>query len=172
MICEKCGKNDANIFYSEVKGKENHKHCLCTSCANEIIPVIEKPNMGDSLQKMLADFLGIIFSEIAATEKQGDGVCSFCNMTFEDFQKNPRLGCARDYDVFQSTIEGMLASLHSSTRHVGKKPQAFLKRKDNFVKLQEFQEQLKKAISEERYEDAAAIRDQIAKLERQGHGIL
>ncbi len=171
MLCEKCQKKEATVFYSEVKGKQRQQHCFCESCANTISPIIEKPDVEDSLKKILSDFLDIFLFQLSSIEKQNEK-CSFCGMTFQEFQKHPRLGCANDYEVFKKYIESMLETMNSSTRHIGKKAKQFLQKKENTENIEKFKSKLKIAIAEERYEDAAVLRDQIAQLERQIDGTL
>ena len=76
----------------------------------------------------------------------------------------------------------MVKNLHGSTRHIGRKSK-FNKNNEELTnsiesnsnkkknkkeesKLEKLQRELKKAIKDERYEDAAKIRDEIKELEK------
>ena len=103
--------------------------------------------------------------------------CDSCGSTFEDIIKTGRYGCANCYDVFEDRMDPILKKLQGANRHNGrlgkisdnnvkfeKKEEKTENKTDN--KLEKLQEDLKLAIKEERYEDAAKIRDEIKKEER------
>ena len=55
----------------------------------------------------------------------------------------------------------MLKSMHKGTKHIGKIPQQLQQHKDCAEKLNRLQKQLEKAISDEDFEQAAVLRDEI-----------
>ena len=93
-------------------------------------------------------------------------------------------GCEECYDTFQDPIDSLLKNLHGTAKHVGRgingkndekikidneeDDKTNSKNKDKITgnNLQELQEKLDAAIRDERYEDAAKIRDEIKKLEK------
>ena len=104
-------------------------------------------------------------------------------MTYEDFTNTGKFGCENCYQVFSTKIDPILKNIHSGNRHVGRKAKLSDRskkisiKKDMFKKeenkpdkkdegsnqLEKLKQDLKIAIKEERYEDAAKIRDQIKK---------
>jgi protein arginine kinase activator len=54
--------------------------------------------------------------------------------------------------------------MHKGTRHVGKAPEALRQTRDNTDRLRTLQKKLSKAIEDENYESAAALRDEIKLL--------
>ena len=86
------------------------------------------------------------------------------------------MGCADCYDKFEEKLEPSIRKIHGKTKHIGK----FVSySEDNEVKdsaneesvsqekseLESLQEQMKAAINEQRFEDAAVIRDKIKEIQ-------
>ena len=104
--------------------------------------------------------------------------CNSCGSTFDDIINTGRYGCANCYDVFEDRMDPILKKLQGANRHNGrlgkisdnkikyeneKENKASVKDNLKQNKIEKLQEELKQAIKEERYEDAAKIRDQIKK---------
>lgn len=94
-----------------------------------------------------------------------DTECSKCGMTLSKFMRTKRVGCDQDYDLFQ--LGPTLKEYHGSDQHIGKVPQgqqlppeAISNRLDN-LKIA-----MSEAISAEKYEDAAKLRDEIKSLQK------
>lgn len=108
--------------------------------------------------------------------------CPNCGMGYDDFKKVGRLGCGQCYNTFRESIVALLKRIHGSTQHMGKTtapsqeaPKEAVSTKSaartrQSVKSQtgsvaHLKERLRKAIDEERYEEAAKLRDEIRVLE-------
>ena len=102
--------------------------------------------------------------------------CDNCNMTYDEFVNKGKFGCPKCYDTFSSKIDSILKRLHGSNRYIGKKAlnskninvikeEKLEERKEN-TELEKLQNDLKKAIAEERYEAAAVLRDKINNLKK------
>ena len=105
--------------------------------------------------------------------------CDNCGYTFEDIAHTGKVGCANCYDVFQDRLEPIIRRIQSSNHHVGRLGKIIDKKIDEKQhkanrtnkevtpeeKLEILKEDLKQAIKEERYEDAAKLRDEIKKIE-------
>jgi len=94
--------------------------------------------------------------------------CPVCKTTFAEFKKTGLLGCDRCYDEFKDIIESTLSQIQPSTVHKGKLSGAAGEKIQRRNELDEMKENLKRAILDERYEEAAVLRDKIKKLEQQG----
>jgi len=55
----------------------------------------------------------------------------------------------------------MLRSMHKGLKHTGKTPKNYRNTRELEAKSKKLEKELKKAIGEERYEDAAVIRDSL-----------
>ncbi len=119
--------------------------------------------------------------------------CDNCGTTYDEFIDTGKFGCSHCYDIFADGLDNVLKNIHGSARHVGRRSNLSLedrktveedvqkvkgkktteveKNKENAKqnnskeeKIKQLNADLKKAIKEERYEDAAKIRDEIKKL--------
>ena len=180
MLCENCGKREANVRYSEnINGVKKEMH-LCEECSQKLgisskmdfsMPSLDIPSFFGSF---LEDFSTPEFMPLLNEVKQIK--CNSCGSTFEDIINTGRYGCANCYDVFEDRMDPILKKLQGANRHNGrlgkisdnnvifeKKEEQKVENKAN-NKLEKLQEDLKQAIKEERYEDAAKIRDEIKKM--------
>jgi len=76
-----------------------------------------------------------------------------------------RVQCPACYEAFAGEIEPMLAGLHGGIEHRGKSPRVDDTRVRMSSDLQAKRALLRTAIEMERYEEAAALRDAIQRLE-------
>ena len=159
MLCEKCGKNNATTHIRTVVNGVVHEMNLCSTCASQG----GYTNIGhNSLASMLASFLG----ENTGLIGQDKPKCPVCGAQFSEIAKNGKVGCAECYKTFNSQLMPYLKRVHGSVKHIGKIPNnaplTIVPKTDD---LENLKLQLSKAISEERYEDAAVIRDKIKERE-------
>ena len=85
-------------------------------------------------------------------------VCPSCGCTPEDINQTHRLGCAECYTTFKEPVQLGIQKYQFGDKHAGKAPSAWTSK----IKVREMEEALKKAVSEERYEDAAELQKAIA----------
>ncbi|MES2176493.1 MAG: UvrB/UvrC motif-containing protein [Gemmatimonadota bacterium] len=94
------------------------------------------------------------------------GKCSFCGETMKDFRETGRMGCARCYTTFETSMRELLRRVHGGSRHTGRPYRA---PKDELLEragvLGELREKLRRAIEQEQFEAAAELRDRIKVLE-------
>jgi protein arginine kinase activator len=160
MLCDVCKCNDATVFLTQILEGKMQKVNLCDNCSKE-------KGVQDPTGFALADLLlGIGAAEEiekgASTQK-----CVVCGFTHADFKKTGRLGCSSCYEAFAEGLNSLLKAMHKGTEHVGKIPeraQRVLKLSD---RMRTLNESLQKAVSEENYETAASLRDQIKQLEEE-----
>ncbi|MEG0873329.1 MAG: UvrB/UvrC motif-containing protein [Clostridia bacterium] len=160
MKCQKCLHREATVRYSEnINGKSQEAH-LCYECA-------KKMGIAD-----FSDFLSPIF--INMPEFFGEQVleCSVCGNSFEDYANTGLFGCSSCYDVFESNLDELFLKMHGKNRHVGTRRKRLAENKKVETKkitkeeqLAELKNKLKELIEQEKYEDAALIRDKIKKIE-------
>ena len=182
MLCENCEKKEANVRYSEnINGVKKEMH-LCEDSSRKLgitdemdfkIPSLDFSNLFGSFLEDFStpDFIPLV-NEVKLIK------CDSCGSTFDDIINTGRYGCANCYDVFEDRMDPILKKLQGANRHNGrlgkvsdnsikfdkKEEQKTQNSGDN--KLEKLQEDLKQAIKEERYEDAAKIRDEIKKMSK------
>lgn len=163
MLCEKCKQKEASVVYSEVKGKKKIQHHLCEQCLQSQSEYIEEPSFSYSLQSLIGKFLEAVASQAEREESQIK--CEQCGITYNKFRKQGRFGCENDYVVFRESLIKLFQHIHGASRHKGKVPAKFRRIDDSHRRISKLQKLLEQAVKEERYEEAAALRDQIKALE-------
>jgi protein arginine kinase activator len=131
---------------------------LCDACSKE-------KGVQDPTGFALADLLlGIGAAE--EIEKGGTTQkCPVCGFTQADFKKTGRLGCSTCYVTFAEGLGSLLKAMHKGTEHVGKVPEHAQRAAQLNDRMRVLNENLQKAVAEEKYETAASLRDQIKQLE-------
>ena len=165
MICEVCHKEKATIFLTEtVNGKKVELH-MCSICAAK-----EKSRMyaEDSFQQFLSGLLKLSESEAKKTD-QPLNQCPECKMTLDDFRRHSKVGCANCYEVFRPYVKHVVRSVQGGMKHTGKKP---IRQNEKVIRRETFaqlESDLKLAVMQEDYEEAARIRDQLLSIKEDGN---
>lgn len=169
MLCQNCNKNEANVRYTQIINGEKKEMFLCEKCSKELginninIPIDFSSFFGDLLQEYEApNFIGLNggLQELK---------CDNCNLTYNQFLDTGKIGCKKCYDTFSEKINPILKRIHGSNKYLGRNAKNvksnILENIENHPikeeKKESLEQKLKKAIEEERYEDAAKIRDEI-----------
>jgi protein arginine kinase activator len=164
MLCELCKQGQATVHLTEIVNDQMTELHLCETCANQKGAQVESHFGLSDLLSGLADFSKTQEPEEAAGAK----ACARCGMTYEDFRKVGRLGCADCYPTFKRSLGSLLKRIHGSPIHVGKSPLRLIKTaKVAKSDLLELKKRLERAIEDEAFEEAARVRDQIRRLEQQ-----
>ncbi len=161
MLCDICGKKPATVHLTEIIDEQMNELHLCEECAHQKSAQMES-------QFGLGDLLGGM-AEFEKPPQDTEAVslkCPKCGLTYADFKKIGRLGCADCYIAFKKYIGPLLKKIHGSSAHLGKSPLKGLKAPKKKADLVELREKLQRAIESEAFEDAARIRDQVKELEK------
>ena len=162
MLCSHCNKKEANFHYKQVtNGKYTELH-LCGECATEL-GYLGGAEQGFGLEDMLGELLGF-----GATTNPGMLTCKECGTTGEHLKKTGTVGCNNCYTTFEKDIEKILSRIQPATVHKGKIAGEQGEQIQLKNEIKQLREELNKAISDERYEKAAQIRDKIKELEKRG----
>lgn len=174
MICEKCKKNQATIFYEETINGQSRSYSLCHDCATAMkqsgeLEIHQELGTPIPFGGMTSSLFGSLFGipEITRASKKS---CPFCHATLEHFKRNGKVGCPTCYDTFKEELLGTIRSLHASVKHVGRAPAKLKKHREGQARLEELKSMLSRAIAEENFEQAATLRDEIRALEANEQG--
>ena len=199
MLCENCGKNHANVKYTQIINGVKKEISLCEECSKKLgigdinfdMPIDFSSFLGDFMSNWDEDVFPAL-GTIKALE------CPNCKTSFEKIINSGKIGCGECYETFHDRIDEILKNIHGANRHIGRIGKINSKnvelnleesnnsqrkfenaenatertlnndyeKNTNTSKIDQLQMELKKAIKEERYEDAAKIRDEI-KREKQ-----
>ena len=176
IICEKCRKHPATVYYKEtVNGTEKEMH-LCQECA-------QKEGIGEWLNKPF--FSGDPFAPFSlmgdpffhALPQKSAASCPVCGTTARHIRESGKFGCSSCYDVFGDLFDftpfigtgyaaGRLTDTpKKSDAETEKKAEKKEEQTSVEAKIEERRRLLKEAIREENYERCAVLRDEIRALE-------
>lgn len=161
MLCTNCKKNQATLYYKQnINGKVTQT-ALCPECAKKLGAgsIIDKMFDGFSLNPF-AGFFGI--EQPVSHRSVGAGKrCPLCGSAFEDIVESGKLGCAKCYETFAGELAPTISNIHGKAEHNGRAPKNLKAKNEKRNKLRELKTELKKAVDEQDFEHAAALRDAI-----------
>ncbi len=148
MICQVCKKNEAAICIVKMSNNKKETIYICPTCANK---------MEDQLIGSINQLLNPIFEKFIKKnnnlEIDNNHICPTCGQTGREWQETNTLNCkdcAQFIDI-EVIHEGKIPRNNKEELYV-----------INLIKEKECY--LKKLIAEEKYEEAAVIRDEIKDL--------
>lgn len=158
MMCECCGKRPARLSVTMItNGKSVNRH-FCPQCAARL-------QRGDAQSVQFA-LLGAM-----AADDPPQLLCPACGCTSEQFLRSGRLGCAACYDAFAPILGRIFMQIDGALHHEAP-VQSAAQNADNRsplspseMQLEQLRGELYQAVSEENYERAAVLRDEIRALE-------
>ncbi len=155
QLCQTCHVNPATIHFTEIQDDVKEELHICESCAAA---------QGLNNEAFVANMVDAISRSVTAPNKS----CPHCGMTFEEFRAKGRFGCPKDYEVFEEALSRLVAKMHSgATRHKGRLPRGQHEVETTVGdRLLQLRRELRDAVKDEKYEDAARIRDEIQGIEK------
>ena len=167
MLCQNCQKNVATVQVTELiendsDDPEVREERLCEICAQSK----DLPH-APVAKKSVTDILKLLqFSAQQTSGRRRKNLsCPDCGMTWEEFRKRGRLGCPKDYEIFQKPLQDLLQRMHGALEHVGRVPGVSPDQLARRQRMNELKRDLDTAIRDEAYEQAAQIRDELKHLE-------
>lgn len=174
MLCERCNKKKASIFYRESIGGRVRALRLCGECAEALEQAGELEDVSAAVAGFLSPFslsdessFSLPFQSLSGS-KTGGGTsckCPTCGASIEDITSAGKVGCATCYTVFSGELAGAIRSAHGKAEHTGRVSAGYRARLEKTERLIGLKKQLKEAVSNEDYESAAGFRDAIRALE-------
>ena len=160
--CDRCD-NQATVHLTEIKGGQKTERHLCENCARSL----HVPQAAKELQKLLKSFDPNVTALVKPSRGDTGTACPECGLTWSEFRQRGRFGCAHDYELFGNEVERLLKRIHGSVTYSGKSPRGGGRvgvAPAAVDALSTARKALQAAIEAENYEEAARLRDEIAKL--------
>ena len=159
MKCDKCG--NPSVYHSTfiVNGVSQSTN-LCRDCAiKEGVFTNQKTSLFDDLFSSFQDMLGF--------EQVENLICPVCKTSLKEFKSTGKLGCPNCYEIFRAEIANIIKRIAPFEKHQQDtiKTKAVKQKLTKEEQIANLRADMKVAVAEERYEDAAKIKKQIAKLE-------
>lgn len=156
MFCDKCGRPSVYRSTLIVNGVSQNTN-LCRDCA------IQEGVF--STQTSVFDDMFSIFSDFLPFEKVSNVSCPVCKLTMREFKNSGKLGCPNCYETFREEISKIIKRIAPNERHKQESISKPKKTENKAQNISSLREEMRVAVAEERYEDAAKIKKQIQKLE-------
>ena len=151
MLCEECGKNQAEVMMTTVINGESTTRHLCRQCL--------KKYQAGNLQAVLA---AVLSSMTAKNQTQiPDVVCPQCGQTYAEFQKTGMLGCAACYQAFRQELTPLITRMQGRTQHAGRRPPVSEEEQARQTLMEDLRARMEAAVAEENFEEAARLRDEL-----------
>lgn len=162
MKCEKCNEREATVLYKQTINGESTSLHLCAECAAKM-----QSEAGFSAHFPFGgDLFGNLFGISAPVKAPASKKCE-CGATFADVRRAGKVRCAKCYETFAAELEPTIRSLYGKAVHVGRAPAKRAAVRDRQNKLSTLKKDLRAAIEQENFEDAAKLRDEIKLLEKE-----
>lgn len=133
-----------------VNGESTTRH-LCRECL--------KKYQSENLQNVLAAVLSALVSK--SQQQTPDITCPRCGETYAEFQKSGMLGCAECYQAFRKQLTPLLIRTQGRSQHAGRRPPVSEEDQARLSKMEELRKLMEAAVSEENFEEAARLRDEL-----------
>ena len=160
MLCGSCQQSEATIHLTEIVNNQMVEVHLCEACAEEKGTDFKTQFNFSELLSGLSD-IGSVFR----ADQKIELTCKTCGLTFEEFGKTGRLGCADCYQSLKKVLFPLVKRVQRTTAHIGKKPSKVSNEVRQGIDLRDLEDRLQKSIQLEEFEEAARIRDEMRKLE-------
>ena len=160
MLCDVCQDKHATVYLTQIVDGQMQKVNLCEGCAKE-------KGVTDPTGFALADLLLGLGTDEKVSQPRDEKVCETCGFSHSDFKKTGRLGCSDCYNTFGDGLDSLVKAMHRGTKHVGKVPTRYQATKQFSDKISDLKHRLKIAITDENFEEAAKLRDQIKAAEEE-----
>lgn len=167
MRCSHCNKNEANTHIRRIINGHKEEMYLCDECARELGVMNDFDFEPFSFDGFFGSLLGAgseAFNALVGVDR-----CTSCGSALNDIINSGRVGCADCYDRFEDKLAPSIQKIHGNVKHIGKNVTYTTTadsspEKTEKTEIESLKEQLKNAVKEQRFEDAAVIRDKIKAL--------
>lgn len=152
--CSECTK-PATIHLTQIVDNKIFKIDMCEDCVHK--DAVSDPTL--SLGPLMENE-----SEGAGMVAPTGLVCPACGSSQQELKKTGRFGCPECYETFAEGIKESLRRVQAGEEHAGKRPGRVVSKARQRQQLGDLRKSLEEAIGEERFEDAAELRDKINAL--------
>ncbi|MCL2088687.1 MAG: UvrB/UvrC motif-containing protein [Oscillospiraceae bacterium] len=161
MICENCKQNIATTHYKQIINGKAGSYYLCGECAENMGISSIAEGLGFGMGDFFAKMFDTSAPPIAKIQKQ----CGKCKYTLDHIKDQGRMGCDECYSCFEYELKPYIKKMHGSVKHTGKIPKTASEEIRKSRKISELQEKLDHCVSQQDFETAAKLRDEIKELQ-------
>lgn len=162
--CDICGVREATLKVRQLgEGGKPVDLEVCAECARRR-GLVET----GTVKTTIAEEFDQARSRVGEDDEQL--ACPGCGMTFAEFKRLGRLGCADCYASFREQLEPLIRRVQGAVRHVGRTPGRGRDAARAKLAVRQLRAELDQAIKGEDYERAADLRDKLNRAERDAAG--
>ncbi|MDF2534697.1 MAG: putative UvrB/UvrC domain protein [Bacillales bacterium] len=182
MLCEFCQENQATVHIKKTINGSKQELILCENCAAE-----QGHLNGFSDPFSFHQFVfGMLGGENQQIQRPTILECPTCHLTMKEFKETGKFGCSNCYRTFENQLPNILKNFQGGNyTHQGKDPNKkrtidseqqvnetevetdiLSEVQSDSEKLSQLKLELQSCIAQERFEQAAVIRDAIHELEK------
>ena len=160
MLCQNCKRKDADVHLKRIVGGESGEIHLCSACASAL-------GVRDAVQSFFP--FGEMIESIRSVNSNSVSSnrilrCETCGFSFDDIARTGSPGCPDCYRVFAVKLRPTIGKIHGRAVFKGRLPEAYEKTDSIKAEIVRLRGELEKAVSEENFEKAALLRDEIRGL--------
>ncbi len=148
IICEICGVRLAEYHFTKTSGGKSRTFHICGSCKRILDEELDKKARRVNIQSV--------------PEEQR--IC-LCGASLSDVLKSGYAGCSECYTTFREHLTEAVKNYHGSSQHKGRNGRARPP-----VDIEKLYLELKKAVDDERFSDAAKLKAHIDELRKDWEG--
>lgn len=174
MLCEKCKKRPASVYYNYTLNGLSKDIRLCSECAEELAFNGNNSGVDDSLfSGLFGEYFGkssyipfiTTLGQNTKAQQHKEKICPSCGMSESEFHRGGRFGCKECYTTFESTVKEILGKLHVSCEYKGKLFDGTNSEMSLERRIEKLRTEMHSAVEKQDYEEAARLRDAIKMLE-------
>jgi protein arginine kinase activator len=164
MLCQNCNQNVATYHsVKNINGQISETY-LCSACRRVLHDAMGLNGLAQNLGvfgslSSFAEFLNGISSSPDMQQIKSIA-CSSCGTTLSELGKSLYVGCQHCYQAFSDSLLPMLNSIQHGSTHTGKIP----KGRESMSQYKQIEQDIRKALLEERYEDAIVLREKLKQV--------
>lgn len=174
MQCERCNKKKVTVIYRENINGKARAFRLCGDCATAMQQTGELEDLSSALARLSSDWLlrdedipwrSACSSLPAHLSVSAPERCCLCGTEREEVWRTGRVGCTECYRTFESILTARVSHSLPVEGYRGRLPLRVRREMEYRQKLSEWKAQLELAVADQRYEEAATLRDRIREAE-------
>lgn len=158
--CRRCSK-PATLHITEIQNGQAVAIHLCETCAREYL----EDESGQPSASPAAEWAAKLEALVSDDDDEAVVRCSNCDISFNEFREQGRLGCPVCYEEFRLDLLPLLENIHEECVHIGKRPLRSPTQTEDQSRLIQLRNQQREAVEREDYEAAAKLRDRIIEIE-------
>jgi protein arginine kinase activator len=161
MLCQSCGKNEAEFHYhANINGELRQLH-LCQECAAKL-------GGASPFKQPQANYFNTFLSDLLHASRKNTGdtrQCPLCGATERSIISTGKVGCAQCYETFSDMLAPYIKRIHGNPVHCGKVPASAGPEIRRRREIESLRHELDAAVKIEDFEKAVILRDKIKELE-------